>query len=122
MLALNQDLVLFPIFWLFSRQNAVCHQVNIEKTQRNVVIKSRINGSYLTTSRGLRIRRWSQNVYNCRTCYRLRYSSECDLWDYLLDNYHNVKTGGHWPPVQLLFSFYFGNFKFYNKMLSTTFC
>ena len=57
-----------------------------------------------------------------RTRNSLRYSGECDLWDYLLDNYHNVKTGGQWPPVHLLFSFYFGTFKFYNKMLSTSFC
>ena len=34
MLALNQDLVLFRIFYLYLRRNAVCRQVNTEKSTK----------------------------------------------------------------------------------------
>ena len=52
----------------------------------NVSIPSKNTASYIDSSRGNDPRYCRKNVYHRRSCYCVWYSSECDLWDYLLDN------------------------------------
>ena len=49
------------------------------------VSKYKINGSYLTTIRGVRIRSWSKDIHNRRLHYSLRSFRGTDLWGYILD-------------------------------------
>ena len=52
MLALNQDLVLFRIFYLYLRRNAVCRQVNTEKSTKKRCDFEKTLGPKLTQAEG----------------------------------------------------------------------
>ena len=47
--------------------------------------QEKLNLPFLTTSRGVHIGGWSEDVHHRRTGYRLRHGCECGVWFDLLD-------------------------------------